>query len=121
MPGEENQISFVNIQLDLLYFFTASLDEIKNEGGPVTPCFLFIINSTNYLATILQDWSEQAVSFATSMTIALSWFSVFPRGPEDPPPGAALEGVTPNVNLNVKLNLENILKMCSVESLFNSG
>ncbi|CAB4002313.1 RAD50-interacting 1-like, partial [Paramuricea clavata] len=61
MPGEENQISFVNIQLDLLYFFTASLDEIKNEGDPVTPCFLFIINSTNYLATILQDWSEQAM------------------------------------------------------------
>jgi hypothetical protein len=63
LPGEENQMSFVNIQLDLVYFFTASLDEIKSEcGGPLTACFLFIMNSTNYLATILQDWSEQPVS-----------------------------------------------------------
>ncbi|XP_028395357.1 RAD50-interacting protein 1-like [Dendronephthya gigantea] len=59
LPGEENQISFVNVQLDLLYFFTASLDEIGSDNGPLTPCFLFIINSTNYLETILQDWSEQ--------------------------------------------------------------
>jgi hypothetical protein len=94
MPGVENQISFVNIQLDLLYFFTASLDEIKNEGGPVTPCFLFIINSTNYLATILQDWSEQAVSYATSMTIVLSWFSVncFPQRSRRPTPRGGARG-----------------------------
>lgn len=62
LPGNENQVSFVSIQLDLLYFFTASLDEIKSEVSPLTACFLFIINSTNYLSTILQDWSEQMVS-----------------------------------------------------------
>ena len=64
LPGDENQMSFVNIQLNLLYFFTASLDEIKNENDPLSPCFLFILNSTNYLTTILQDWSEQSVSSA---------------------------------------------------------
>ena len=62
LPEEENQISFVNTQLDLLYFFTVSIDEIKNETDPLSPCFLFITNSTNYLAAILQDWSEQPVS-----------------------------------------------------------
>ncbi len=71
LPGEENQMSFVNIQLDLVYFFTASLDEIKSEcGGPLTACFLFIMNSTNYLATILQDWSEQPVSQERGWTLA---------------------------------------------------
>ena len=62
LPEEENQISFVNTQLDLLYFFTVSIDEIKNETDPLSSCFLFITNSTNYLAAILQDWSEQPVS-----------------------------------------------------------
>jgi hypothetical protein len=62
LPGEQDRISFVNVQLDLLYFFTASLDEIKNEEEPLAACSLFIMNSTNYIATILQDWSEQPVS-----------------------------------------------------------
>ncbi|XP_031574184.1 RAD50-interacting protein 1-like isoform X2 [Actinia tenebrosa] len=64
LTSHENQMRFLDVQLDLLReFIDDQLNEKAKEysNNPIDPMFLSVLNAAHFISYVLEDWTEQAI------------------------------------------------------------
>lgn len=64
LPYPTHRLRFLDLQLELLDDFRIRMLQVKNEetSNPLGHCYCAILNTINYTADVLKDWSEVVVS-----------------------------------------------------------
>jgi hypothetical protein len=65
LPTHHDQTRFLEVQLDLLQEFINKLKYRAEEysSNPVDLLFLSVLNAAHFTSCVLEDWTEQAVSY----------------------------------------------------------
>lgn len=63
LTNPENQLRFVDLQLELLEEFRIRLVQVMDKHDPLGEQSCAIFNAIYYLTEVLQEWNNSAVSF----------------------------------------------------------